>query len=160
MKYLIYHHNDNDGYLAAAIAKAYLTRENPSYKDIEFRVGSYDGNEDEDAVAWADEVFVLDYRLPPALMEKYYDKITWIDHHKTAIEQMETIMKNRPRPLKGRWEIGKSGCMLTWEFLFGTEKTVPLAVELVNDRDVWNWKLGEDTAAFHEASRMFMPYVS
>lgn len=153
-KILIYHHCDNDGYLAAAIADDFLKVTN---NNIEFRVGKYDGVHDEEALKWADFVYVLDYTLPMPLMDRYFDKIIWIDHHKTAIESMTKIEENR-RKFEGLRAIGKSGALLTWIYFYGRDAKVPRVVDLVNDRDVWDWQLGEPTAAFHEASRMFMPY--
>jgi len=150
-KILIYHHCDNDGYLAAAIAELAIKQ---PYHVIEFRVGKYDDHHDVEALKWADLVYVLDYALPMAMMDTYFDKIIWIDHHKTAIEGMAKIEENRGK-FKGIREIGKSGALLTW-FYFCGNKEVPLALALVDDRDVWKWAFGEDTAAFHEASRMFM----
>jgi uncharacterized protein len=153
MKILIYHHCDNDGYLAAAIADKALVK---LYSEgiIAYRVGKYDGVHDEEALKWADIVYVLDYTLPAALMDHYFDKIIWIDHHKTAIESMEKIEQHRGK-FKGVREIGRSGALLTWFHFYGS-KEVPLVLALVDDRDVWKWAFGEDTAAFHEASRMFM----
>jgi oligoribonuclease NrnB/cAMP/cGMP phosphodiesterase (DHH superfamily) len=152
-KILIYHHNDNDGYLAASIADLYLRARHSA---VAFRVGNYDGVHDEAALKVADTIYVLDYTLPIGLMDKYFDKIYWIDHHKTAIENMKKIEAHRG-PFAGIREIGVSGALLTWRFFFGAPTLkVPTVVELVNDRDVWKWEFGETTAVFHEASRMFM----
>ena len=155
MKILIYHHNDNDGYLAGAVADYFLSKN--MYNEIKFRVGHYDDSHDEEAIKWADEVYVLDYTLPVPLMDKYMDKIIWIDHHRTAIENMEGVELQRGKTFKGMREIGKSGCLLAWLW-FKPDGKLPRVVELVDDRDVWKWEFGEDTAAFHEASRMFMLY--
>jgi uncharacterized protein len=153
-KILIYHHNDNDGYLSAAIAD--LSLKDRRYAEVQFRVGNYDGVEDEEAVKWADTVYILDYRLPIGMMDGYFDKIIWIDHHKTAMEELSKIESSRGKPFMGIREVGKAGCLLCWEYFFGNTGQIPEVLKFVNDRDVWNWEYGEDTAVFHEATRMFM----
>jgi oligoribonuclease NrnB/cAMP/cGMP phosphodiesterase (DHH superfamily) len=154
-KILIYHHNDNDGYLAASIADLFYDENRPQ-DDVEFRVGNYDGFHDVDAIKRADKVYVLDYTLPIGLMDAYFNKIIWIDHHKTAITDMQKIELSRGKPFAGLREVGISGCMLTWRYFHVEAEKVPQVVSLVDDRDVWKWEFGEDTAVFHEASRMFM----
>lgn len=154
MKVLIYHHYDQDGYLSGAIMRQHFTINNAGGA-IQLRVGNYDDSHDEEVLEWADRVYVLDYSLPIGLMDKYFDKIIWIDHHKTAMDNMLKIEENRNKKFAGIREIGKSGCLLTWEYLY-PKSPPPKVVELVNDRDIWAWKYGEDTAAFHEASRLFL----
>ena len=156
-KILIYHHGDQDGYLAAAIAHYFLTKESKE-NEIRLTVGNYGGNVDFEGLQWADEVFILDYSLHPKIMEKFAEKIIWIDHHKTAIAEIGIIELALDYKFPGKREIGKSGCLLTWEY-FSNEKP-PLVVELVNDRDIWKWEFGDSTAAFHEASRMFMTNIN
>jgi len=154
-KILIYHHNDQDGYLSAAIAHHFLSKE--SENEIRFAIGDYSANVDFEGLRWADEVFILDYSLQPKIMEKFAEKITWIDHHKTAIKEIGIIELALDYKFPGKREIGKSGCLLTWEYF--SNDWVPWVVHLVNDRDVWQWKYGDSTAAFHEASRMFLTNI-
>lgn len=167
MNILIYHHSDSDGYLAASVASLFLTQggyaqwDNPDSRKVDghhllkFRVGDYGGNHDEEAMDWADTIYVLDYCLPPKYMDKYFNKIRWIDHHQSSIDQMKVIETSHAKPIAGLREIGKSGCLLTWEWFYPGVKP-PLVVQLVNDRDIWAWEFGDDTAAFSEASRLFM----
>jgi len=143
---LIYHHDDNDGFLSAAVASIALL------EDLKFEVGHYDGTHNVAAIEEADYIYVLDYTLPDDLMEKYSNKIIWIDHHVSSIERLGRL------GLRGKTQIGKSGCLLTWEYFY-PNLNPPLVVQIVNDRDVWKWEMGERTAAFHEASRMFMSNV-
>lgn len=167
MNILIYHHYDQDGFLAASVAKLFL--ENHPYNRLTFRVGKHDGNHDEEAMAAADVIYVLDYVFPKELMQKYYDRIVWIDHHQSSITEMKVKVEiHHSEPIKGLRQIGKSGCLLTWEYFINSEfkdrvakqvwytGEVPLVLQMVNDRDVWNWEFGEDTAAFHEATVMFL----
>jgi uncharacterized protein len=163
-KILIYHHSDNDGYLAGTIANLFLSQ--VSYHEIKFTVGKYDNNEDLKALDWADTIYLLDYSLPMELMRRYVNKLIWIDHHKSAIDNVTvTVEIHTKEPIAGLREIGKSGSLLAWEYFCVSElaekiswaiKKVPLVVQLVNDRDIWAWEFGEDTAAFHESTRKFM----
>jgi uncharacterized protein len=148
MKTLIYHHLDQDGYLAASIAHFYLRRAYGELDDIDFRVGTY-AEDPRNGLESYDEIYVLDYSLPEDVFEEHANKIIWIDHHKTAIEKYERLN------LRGERSIGTSGCKLTWHYFF-PELKCPLVVELVNDRDIWAWKMGDRTAAFHEASIAFL----
>lgn len=140
-------------YLSASIADDAIRND---YNEVIHRVGVYDDWHDEEALDWADKVYVLDYSLPIPMMEKYIDKIVWIDHHRTAMDNLALIEKRRGKEFVGLRAIGKSGALLTWIYFYGDADPAPLVVQLVDDRDVWKWELGEDTAAFHEASRMFM----
>jgi len=75
-------------------------------------------------------------------LKQYTDKLCWIDHHKTAIDKND---KN----IYGIRDISKSGCELTWQHFF-PEIKMPRAVELIGDRDMWIFKYGDDTRAYHE----------
>jgi oligoribonuclease NrnB/cAMP/cGMP phosphodiesterase (DHH superfamily) len=164
---LIYHHYDQDGYLAASVANLFLN--NHPYNRIVFRVGKHDDKHDEEAMAEADAIYVLDYVFPKELMQKYYDRIVWIDHHQSSMTEIKVKVEiHHSEPIKGLRRIGTSGCLLTWEYFINSEfrdrvakqvwytGEVPLVLEMVNDRDVWNWEFGDETAAFHEASAMFL----
>jgi uncharacterized protein len=169
---LIYHHNDNDGYLSAAIIDMFLRQCETG--EIEYAVGDYEGNYRIDMMEKAETIYILDYSLPNAIMDRYFDKIVWIDHHESAMRSLGVVESQHGKEFAGIREIGKSGALLTWEYCahsrcadyffvkpesfeqYWPGKKPPLVVELVNDRDVWAWKMGDDTAAFHEVSRMFM----
>lgn len=156
-KILIYHHSDQDGYLAAAIAHYFLSKEKLNV--IKFESGDYAMSDVKfDALRWADKVYILDYSLPNKVMEQFFDKIVWIDHHKTAMQEKGVIEAQLGKQFDGIRQIGKAGCLLTWEWF--TDEEAPLVLKLVNDRDVWNWKFGTDTAAFHEASKVFLRDIS
>lgn len=150
-KILIYHHSDNDGYLAATIAMDFFQD-----CDLKVAVGCYDDDHDIGLLEWATEVYVLDYCLPLKLMEQYFDKIIWIDHHPRHFSGVWNIEAQVGKTMKGLRVYGKSGCLLTWEYFYGKDHPRPLVVKLINDRDVWEWKLGDDTATLHEISRQFV----
>jgi hypothetical protein len=153
---VIYHHNDNDGYLAGTIARGGLQSH-----ETTFLVGSYGETPPEDILEKADDIYILDYALSTDLMRKYQGKIVWIDHHERHFERLDKEGLFFP----GRQELGLSGSALAWEYFHGN-KTKPLVVDLVNARDVLNFKnpkTGEEDKkfkwmvhSFHEMSRSFM----
>ena len=144
-KILIYHHYDQDGYLSAAIVTHFWQDKD---KELRYIVGNYKEVLDEAQLEWADHIYILDYSLPTEVMAKYPNNIIWLDHHESAINKSNYLC------LKGKREVGKSGCLLTWDYLY--KESPPFVVHLVNDRDVWEWKLGDRSAAFHEASMSFV----
>jgi hypothetical protein len=148
---LICHHNDNDGYLAAAITKHALL----DTADLFFFEGNFSELPRKDLLDRCSTIYVLDYVLPWEWMIAYRDKIVWIDHHEDRILHAGKIESQSGITFKGVTNITKCAALLTWEY-FNPDTRAPEVVALVNDRDVWKWQLGEATAAFHEGSRAFI----
>ena len=44
--------------------------------------------------------------------------------------------------------VDKAACALTWEFFF-PDDNVPVAVQLIADRDIWTFRYGQTTRDFH-----------
>lgn len=84
-----------------------------------------------------DKVFVVDVSFgdrTSLLFDEWKDKgidVTWIDHHKTAIDAMKDYN------IKGKRRIGTAACELTWEYLFDDIET-PNVVKLLSAYDVWD----------------------
>lgn len=89
-------------------------------------------------------IYILDFSYPREVilgLQEYFE-ITILDHHRTAQEQLLGV--------KGAlFDMTKSGAMLTWEYFFPEEEP-PRAVRLIQDRDLWQWKL-EETGKFTKA---------
>jgi nanoRNase/pAp phosphatase (c-di-AMP/oligoRNAs hydrolase) len=60
---------------------------------------------------------------------KVESKLTWIDHHKTAIADNDYT-------IRGVREIGKAACELTWNYF--NDDSMPLGVHLLGRYDVWD----------------------
>jgi len=155
LKTIIYH-DDNDGRLAAAILTMKLKKEEDPLSVV-FIPATYDKAEEivrscnekvypEDS---EDETYIVDFSFPLKLFARLVigvPNVVWIDHHKSSIEALADapIIKDLP----GMRDTKRAACILTWEYCF-PGKEVPLAVQLVADRDAWIWEFGEDTAAFY-----------
>lgn len=103
----IYHEADLDGVMSAAIVKKYFKG------DIDLLPYNY-GKEIPDVNKY-DKVFVVDVSFGSRtrfLFDEWKEKgidVVWIDHHKTAIDDM------RDYEVKGKRRIGTAACELTWE---------------------------------------------
>lgn len=128
---VFFHKIDLDGKCSAAIVK----RKYPDCELIGFDYG--EGQLDFSNLERGETFFVVDCYLGLSEMANLhgFGKLIWIDHHKTAIEEVEN---SRLRgEFKGIREIGKAACELTWEYLFPDEP-MPEAVRLLGRYDVWD----------------------
>ncbi len=129
MQTCIFHLADHDGRCSAAIVK----RKFPDCKLIGM---DYSLILPWDEIAKDDEVYMVDFCLAPANRMVHLSKkchLIWIDHHASSINDVAAVNLE----LDGLRVIGKSGCELTWEFLFPNED-IPLAVHLIGRHDVFD----------------------
>ena len=130
MSTLCLHHHDADGRASGAIVRRALGQE---VTMIEMDYG--------DPVPWesidqASNVVIVDFSLPLKDMKRIADRrrLTWIDHHKTSIEEMKVAAEDWP----GIRQLDEAACVLTWQHFF-PDTPVPKAVVLIGDRDIWRW---------------------
>lgn len=137
---LCLHHNDTDGRASGAIVRKALGNETRLYEM------DYSDLIPMEYVLTADKIIIVDFSLPKEEMEKLatYHALTWIDHHKSAIEEMADISEN----WSGIRDTCEAACVLTWNFYFPGER-IPRAIKLIGDRDIWRWA-EQDTGAFNE----------
>jgi oligoribonuclease NrnB/cAMP/cGMP phosphodiesterase (DHH superfamily) len=140
MNTLCLHHNDADGRASGAIVRRALG------KDITLYEMDYGESLPLDLVVVADHIVIVDFSLPKAEMEQLanYHQFTWIDHHKSAIDEMDGTGEN----WAGVRDTSEAACVLTWRYFF-PDQPVPKAVKLIGDRDIWRWA-EPDTGAFNE----------
>jgi oligoribonuclease NrnB/cAMP/cGMP phosphodiesterase (DHH superfamily) len=136
-----FHHNDADGRASGAIARYAL---GPDLRLIE-------SDYDEQPIPWdqiasTDQVYVLDFSFSLVDMQKLAAgrKLTWIDHHKSALAELGDASAAWP----GIRDISEAACVLTWRYFF-SDRPVPRAITLIGDRDIWRWA-EVDTGAFTE----------
>ena len=123
---LYYHGNCPDGFGSAwAFYQKYGD-------DIEYQKFFYGK---EIPVTDHDLIFFADCSVTKETLNKLRErsKVIIIDHHKSAIEEL----KGDP---SFYYNINHSGCVLSWKFLF-SDKSVPLLLRYIEDRDLWNWKI-------------------
>jgi oligoribonuclease NrnB/cAMP/cGMP phosphodiesterase (DHH superfamily) len=131
---VIYHADCWDGFAAAWIMNRVL-------ENCDFLPCHYGGIIPD--VTDRSEVYILDFSFSKDVlmdMSKKCPKITLIDHHKTALEELKDVPSTNE--LKIILDMNKSGAMLTWEFAYGsTTEKVAKIIEYIQDRDLWKWKL-------------------
>ena len=106
-----------------------------------------------------EQIYIVDYSISPDEMRellKITMDITWIDHHKTAIEKYDGFEYD----IRGLRYDGIAACMLTYCYLnhmtrcgFGDikpfdismTKDAPMFTKLIADWDVWKFDYGDDT---------------
>lgn len=140
MTTLCIYHNDADGRASAAIVRRAL---GPETKLYEMQYGDSLPLEE---LLHAKHLVIVDFSLPREDIQRLadYHKITWIDHHKSALEELKDISQDWP----GIRSIDEAACVLSWQYYF-PEQATPKAIILIGDRDIWRWA-EEETGAFNE----------
>jgi len=93
-------------------------------------------------------VYLVDFSYKRAVVEqmlKVATSVTLIDHHKTAIEDLEPLFVQdswigAPKQLSHYVDLNRSGATLAWDYLFPNQPR-PLLLGHVEDRDLWKFKL-------------------
>ena len=159
-----FYHIDDDGKCAAFWVKWFVGSSFENGKDEYIKI-NYGMAFPFDRIEDGEKVYIVDYSLPVEEMRRLLDitkDITWIDHHKTAIEKY----KDFDEPIRGIRYDGIAGCMLTYCYLshmtqngegkikpFTKDmiKDAPYFTKLIADYDVWTFEYGDDTRYFHVA---------
>ena len=156
-----FYHNDADGRCAGfwVFQCAGMT---DIHGDCEFIEMSYENPFPIDTICPNEQIYIVDYSISPDEMRKLLqitEDITWIDHHKTAIEKYDGFEYN----IRGLRYDGIAACMLTYCYLnhmtrcgFGDikpfdismTKDAPMFTKLIADWDVWKFDYGDDTRKF------------
>lgn len=130
MNICFYHSADHDGHTSAAIIKKMIP-------DVKLYGINYDERFPWKDISKEDTVYMVDFSLEPIdrmiHLQSICKELIWIDHHISQIEEAE---KNNFNP-NGLRVVGKSGCVLTWEYCF-KDKSIPIGVHLLGRFDVWD----------------------
>jgi oligoribonuclease NrnB/cAMP/cGMP phosphodiesterase (DHH superfamily) len=164
-----FYHGDLDGQASAFSVHAWAGIYGPhEHGNCMFEI-NYGTEFPFDIILPDEQVWIVDFSIDPEDMLKLLsitENVTWIDHHKTAIEKYKDFGKD----IRGVRKSGEAGCVLTWKYLHwwtgrgqGTERLrigcpegleVPRVIELVGDRDVWTWAYGDETRRFFAGSQL------
>ena len=156
-----FYHNDADGKCAGFWVANSAVMENLETA-IEFIEMSYEKPFPMDTIKSNERVYIVDYSISPNEMRellKITTDITWIDHHKTAIEKYDGFEYD----IRGLRYDGIAACMLTYCYLncmtyggignihpfdISMAKDVPVFTKLIADWDVWKFDYGDNTRKF------------
>jgi oligoribonuclease NrnB/cAMP/cGMP phosphodiesterase (DHH superfamily) len=136
---VIYHGNCADGFSAAwCFWRKYGT-------GADYVAGVY--QQDPPDVRGRD-VFLVDFSYKRAVVEHMLaeaNSVCLIDHHKTAIEELQPLFMQdswtgEPKQLAHFTDMNRSGATLAWDYLFPGEDR-PLLLGHVEDRDLWRFKI-------------------
>lgn len=127
---IIFHANCVDGFTSAWVAhKRFGRRDTDEYVPAKYG--------DDPPSVKGKKVLILDFSYPRDVllrMKEEADELIVLDHHKTAEED-----------LKGldfcQFDMDRSGCAMTWDYLFPEYKERPWIVNYAQDRDLWHWRL-------------------
>lgn len=140
---VVHHNKDLDGYSSGAICKL-------KYPDAELIGYDYSEEFPWEKFQIGDKVIMVDVSLPTLELFKLGTVVgagnfTWIDHHKSAIEDFQAHLKES----EAVWdylvyktfvtpilEIGRAACEIVWEYLF-PNSVMPVAVCFLGEYDTW-----------------------
>lgn len=146
MIYGIYHSRDLDGFCSGAIIK----KQYPDAIMIGYDYGQpipYEKIQRNSRVIMADVSFSMPDMVKMALYTG--QQFTWIDHHKSAIDEYQKLKQDNPTQAAYITAILKQGvaaCEITWSHFF-TQIEMPTAVHLLGQYDTWrnenktNWEM-------------------
>jgi uncharacterized protein len=89
------------------------------------------------------DVIMVDWSVKSEQMKEIIEKsrsVLVIDHHDTA--EKELIQFINDDRIEIVFDMKKAGCVLAWNYYY-PDKKMPYLLSLVQDRDIWSWKLKE-----------------
>ena len=135
----IYHGNCLDGFTSAWIVNAALT----PFRNLSFIKGAYTEKIDLSLLKDA-EVYFVDFSVKHDVMlqiAEIADSVIVLDHHASA----ERELQNLPDNVTVHFDMERSGAMLTYNHFFPST-SVPELVKIVQDRDLWQFKIASTKA--------------
>lgn len=161
-----FYHNDLDGRCAGWVVHTWvgIKPNQGGYIESGFIEMNYNKPFPFEAIERGEQVWIVDFSISPQEMERLLsitEDVTWIDHHKTAIDKYAFF----PYEIRGIRKDGEAGCALTFKYVhWWTDRgdghidlsrvnphiSVPEHVKLVEDWDLWKFHYGDRTRAFKE----------
>lgn len=144
----IYHGNCADGFGAALVVRKAIGKEN-----VEFHAGVYQTDPPD---CTGRDVVMVDFSYKRPVMERLLAQaksFTWLDHHKSAIEDCGSLMETMP--IQGCLDINHSGAMLAWLHYFPNINP-PAIIKHIEDRDLWRFQI--DGTREIQAALFSFPY--
>lgn len=142
MNFVLYHAGCCDGY-AAAFAAWLTFGPSARYLPVKYQtpVPPLEGATAADPA----DVFILDFSYPAAELTALAARtdirsVVVLDHHASAATDLSPDHLPPHPKLTVRFDMARSGAVMAWEF-FHPRKPVPELLLLVQDGDLWHWKL-------------------
>jgi len=129
----IWHSNCADGFGAAWVFKYH------SGLDFDFHPGVYQQPPPD---VEGRDVYMVDFSYKRAVVEdmlKTAKSITLIDHHKSAIDDLQPLIDDKR--IRAMVTTKHSGAMLAWLYWHGISKVPPQLLKHIEDRDLWRFSL-------------------
>ena len=161
---VIYHSRDLDGWMSAAIILKWYRDNHHTHLINNIDTGDeligfnesvinekeinsidfigYHYNEPIPDLSQYDKVIMVDVSFPALEMLKISSKLIWIDHHISAIKDVDGIFKEHNyniKPLNGLRDTKFAACELTWQYFF-PNKPMPEIVRLLGRYDCFGHK--------------------
>lgn len=160
-----FYHDDADGicsgfWVASSVIVNDKYMDEPEFYDVNYRKKF-----PIEIIRKNEQIYIVDFSISPEEMRellKVTENVTWIDHHKTAIQQYEDFEYN----IRGLRYDGIAACMLAYCYLkhmtnrgegairpfdISMVNDAPLFTKLIADSDVFDFKYGDDTKCFFTA---------
>lgn len=113
---IIYYHNDPDGYVAGLVAALKMKEYDLRTKLIKYSHGS---NLETKDVKPGVKIIIVDIPYFPAVAETVGEEnVTWIDHHKSSIEDFDS------KEIPGIRSRAMSGCELAYLYFYGCQQDI------------------------------------
>lgn len=129
----IYHNKDLDGYCSGALVKY-------KYPDAKLIGFDYGKELPMDEIPAGEKIIMIDVSLPMPQMKDLAEhsgyKLTWIDHHISAINDYHKAIGDGEGFLTAVLQNGIAACEGGWKYLFPNEP-MPMAVKLLGEYDTW-----------------------
>ncbi len=137
----IIHHLDLDGCCSAFLVYNHLK----SKGETEFIFIETEYGRPIPEVKEGEDVWIVDFSYDQVTIEKWMTiaNVTWVDHHKSALERFRSFCKFIPGL---RVDDDKSACALVWEYLYKSD--IPIFVDSISKVDVHAKEGGDDDRDF------------
>lgn len=149
---IIYHDKCQDGLTAAAICNKALSQNpnlNLTFLPCNYKEEDYKQTLEKILELEPKEIFIVDFCLPVNWLMQipFISPLTIIDHHddKMRKEVKDWIENVADYPeLEFIFDPSRSGAGLTWDYFYPLTAR-PHFVNLIEDRDIWKFKYGDET---------------
>lgn len=132
---IIYHSRDLDGISSCVIFLDWWNRQ--KFDNVELTTLGWDYGNDIPDLSEYDKVTMCDISFPVEKMKELYnklnDKFIYIDHHISAIKDLE---QNKLTSIVGLRDASVAATELTWKY-FNPNTEIPLSIELLGMYDSW-----------------------